>query len=323
MSPQEIISLAREVLKIEADSLVEVMEKVDESFVEAVRLLRETKGKVVLTGMGKSGLIGKKIAATLASTGTPAFFVHPAEAIHGDLGMLMSEDCLVVLSNSGETPEIVSLLPTVKRMGVKIIALLGRKDSTISRHADVVIDVGVSREACPLGVAPTSSTTAALAVGDALAVVLLKEKGFSLEDFAMLHPGGALGRRLKLVSDIMHRGDEIPLVRPETLLKDVLYEISSKRLGITGVVDEEGKLIGVITDGDLRRAMEREVDVYNSKAADIMTTNPKKIRESELAAKALEMMERFKITSLFVFDDSMENLVGIVHIHDLLGSKVT
>ncbi len=323
MSPNEAIALAREVLRIEAEAISEIESKVDERFVRAIEILKDTRGKVVLTGMGKSGLIGKKIAATLASTGTPAFFLHPAEAIHGDVGMIMPEDTLIVLSNSGETPEVISILPVVKRMGVRVIALLGNLDSTISKHADVVIDVGVSREACPLGVAPTSSTTAALAMGDAIAVVLLKEKGFSLEEFAQLHPGGALGRKLKLVSDLMHTGEEIPLVEPDTLLKDVLYEISSKRLGITGVADEAGRLVGVITDGDLRRAMERGVDVYNSRAKDIMTTNPKKIRESELAAKALEMMERFKITSLFVFNDEMEELVGIIHIHDLLHSKIT
>ncbi len=323
MEPEDIIAMAREVLLAEADAVRDQSAKVSAQFVRGVKILKDAKGKVVLTGMGKSGIICKKIAATFASTGTPAFFLHPAEAIHGDVGIITRDDVVIALSNSGETKEIISLLPVMKRMGVKIIAMVGNRSSTMAGYADVIIDVGVKGEACPLGIAPTSSTTAALAVGDALAVVLLKEKGFSLGDFAVLHPGGTLGQRLKTVGDLMHRGDEIPLTRSDEVLKDVLFEISSKRLGITGVIDGEGKMVGVITDGDLRRAMERGVDLYSAKACEVMSKNPKKVREKELAASALALMEENKITSLFVFDDAIETLVGIIHIHDLLRGKIT
>lgn len=323
MAPGDIIGTAKEVLAIEAAAIQEQIHKVGADFARAIEIIKNSRGKVILTGMGKSGIVCKKIVATFASTGTPAFFLHPGEATHGDLGMVMPDDVLIAISNSGETEEILSILTVIKRMGVKVIALVGNSESTLSKHADVTIDVAVSKEACPMGVAPTSSTTAALAVGDAMAVVLFKEKGFSLDDFAMLHPGGALGRRLKLVSDLMSTGDEIPLTRPDTSLIDALYEISSKRLGVTGVVDEGNKLIGVITDGDLRRAMEKKVDIYTVKAKDIMTKNPKKITENELAAKALSIMEQNKITSLFVFDEGEKNLVGVIHIHDLLRAKIT
>lgn len=323
MAPEDIISMAQEVLGIEARAIHEQIEKLGDNFVDAIRILQSTEGKVILTGMGKSGLICRKIVSTFASTGTPAFFLHPGEAIHGDLGMVMPKDVLIVLSNSGETEEIISILPLIKRIGVKIIALVGHTQSTLSRHADVVINVGVSKEACPMGVAPTSSTTAALAVGDAMAVVLFKEKGFSIDDFAMLHPGGALGKRLKLVSDLMSTGKDVPFVQPGASLIDVLYEISSKRLGITGVLNQKRELVGVITDGDLRRAMERKVDIYHAKAEDIMTKNPKFITENSLAAKALSLMEENKITSLFVYDTKGDSLAGIIHIHDLLREKIT
>ncbi len=323
MAPEDIIAMAKEVLLAEADAVRDQAHKVSTHFVHAVNILKEAQGKVVLTGMGKSGIICKKMASTFASTGTPAFFLHPAEAIHGDVGIISRDDVVIALSNSGETKEIIALLPVMKRMGVKIIAMVGKGGSTMAGYADVIIDVGVKGEACPLGIAPTSSTTAALAVGDALAVVLLKEKGFSLNDFALLHPGGTLGRRLKTVGDLMHRGDEVPLTRSEELLKNVLFEISSKRLGITGVIDGEGRVVGVITDGDLRRAMERGVDVYSAKASELMSKNPKKIREKDLAASALALMEKNKITSLFVFDDNYETLAGIIHIHDLLRGKIT
>ncbi len=323
MAPEDIISMAVDVINAEADAVREQALRVGNEFVSAVGILKEASGKVVLTGMGKSGIVCKKIASTLASTGTPAFFLHPAEAIHGDVGIITRNDVVIALSNSGETGEILSLLPVMRRMGVKIIAMVGNASSTMSRYADVVLNVGVEREACPLGMAPTASTTAALAVGDALAVVLLKEKGFSLEDFAVLHPGGTLGKRLSSVGDLMHRGDEVPLTSPETDLTDVLYEISSKRLGVAGVVDEGGNLIGVITDGDLRRAMAEGIDVYSTKAKDVMSTNPKEIRENDLAAGALSLMERNRITSLFVFDENKESLVGVIHIHDLLRGNVT
>jgi arabinose-5-phosphate isomerase len=323
MTPEDIISMAIDVINAEADAVREQALRVGNEFVSAVEILKEARGKVVLTGMGKSGIVCKKIASTLASTGTPAFFLHPSEAIHGDVGIITRNDVVIALSNSGETVEILSLLPVMRRMGVKIIAMVGNVSSTMSRYADVVLNVGVEREACPLGMAPTASTTAALAVGDALAVVLLKEKGFSLEDFAVLHPGGTLGKKLKSVGDLMHRGDEVPLTSPETDLTDVLFEISSKRLGVAGVVDEGGNLIGVITDGDLRRAMAEGIDVYSTKAEDVMSTNPKEIRENDLAAGALSLMERNRITSLFVFDENKENLVGVIHIHDLLRGNVT
>ncbi len=314
---------ASRILSIEAEAIEGLRERLDDNFSRAIDVLMQSKGKVILTGVGKSGLIGRKIAATFASTGTPAFFLHPAEGMHGDIGMVRKGDVVIALSNSGETGEIVRLLPIFKRLGLSLIALTGNPDSTLARHADVTLHAGVREEACPLNLAPTASTTAALALGDALAVVLFEEKGFSVEDFAMLHPGGTLGNRLQRVEDIMHRGEEIPLVLRETPLKDALYTISSKRLGVTGVVNGNGALVGVITDGDLRRAMGRGVDLYATNAGDIMTPDPKRLFSSDLAASALRKMEQFSITSLFVFDESdPEKLVGIVHIHDLLKAGI-
>lgn len=317
------IARAGRVLAVEASAIEGLRRKVDESFGKAVDLLKSARGKVVVTGMGKSGLIGRKIAATMASTGTPAFFLHAGDGIHGDLGMVRRGDVVIALSNSGETEEIVRLLPMFQRMGLPVIAMTGKPDSTLGRYADAVLDVGVPEEACPLGLAPTASTTAALAMGDALAVVLFEEKGFSEEDFARLHPGGALGRRLQAVADLMHTGDEVPIVPTEMPLKDALLVISAKRLGVTGVVDREGKLVGVITDGDVRRATHSGVDLYKAKAEEVMTLSPKRIRSTELAAAALRMMEEHSITSLFVFDaSSPAKPVGIVHIHDLLKAGV-
>lgn len=314
---------AARILSIEADGIHRVRERLDENFSRAVDILLRAPGKVVLTGVGKSGLIGRKIAATIASTGTPAFFLHPVEGMHGDIGMVRSGDVVIALSNSGETGEIVRLLPVFKRLGLPLIAITGAPDSTLARHADASLDAGVQEEACPLGLAPTASTTAALALGDALAVVLFEEKGFSDQDFALLHPGGALGRRLRTVEDIMHRGEDIPLVRQETPLQEALFTISAKRLGVTGVVNGSGTLLGVITDGDLRRAMERGIDLYSTRAEEVMTRNPKRLSSSEIAASALRKMEEFSITSLFVFDeDDPEKLVGIVHVHDLLKAGV-
>jgi len=319
----EIIRRASRVLSIEAEGITGLRDRIDESFSRAVDILLQTPGKVVLTGVGKSGLIGRKIAATFASTGTLAFFLHPAEGMHGDIGMVRKGDVVIALSNSGETEEIVRILPVFKRLGLSLIALTGNPDSTLARHADVSLDAGVGEEACPLGLAPTASTTAALALGDALAVVLFEEKGFSLEDFATLHPGGALGHRLQKVEDIMHRGDEVPLVVRETPLKDALFVISSKRLGVTGVLSDNETLVGVITDGDVRRAMARGVDLFTTKAGEIMTRNPKRLKSSELVASALRKMEEFSITSLFVFDEQdTEKLVGIVHVHDLLKAGI-
>ncbi len=310
---------AARILSIEAKAIAALRGKLDGNFARAIGILKEARGKVILTGMGKSGLIGRKIAATLASTGTPAFFLHPAEGIHGDIGMVLPGDVVIVLSNSGETQEILRLLPHFKRLGLSLIALTGNLDSTLARHADAAIDVGVREEACPLGLAPTASTTAALAMGDALAIVLFEEKGFSAQDFGMLHPGGTLGSRVLTVKELMHVGEDIPLVLFDTPLKDALFTISAKRLGVTGVVNGTGALVGVITDGDVRRAMSRGVDLFSTRAGEVMSANPKRIRSSELAASALRRMEEHAITSLVVFDPEEESrLVGIVHIHDLL-----
>jgi len=317
------IARAARVLAVESAAIDGLRRKVDERFGRAVDLLRCAQGKVIVTGMGKSGLIARKIAATMASTGTPAFFLHAGDGIHGDLGMVRRGDVVIALSNSGETEEIVRLLPVFQRLGLPVIALTGKTESTLARYADVVLDVGVAEEACPLGLAPTASTTAALAMGDALAVVLFEEKGFSEEDFAQLHPGGALGRRLQTVAELMHTGDALPMVAPDTPLKDALFVISAKRLGVTGVVDAEGRLAGVITDGDVRRATAAGVDLFKTTAREVMSASPKRIGAAELAAAALRKMEEHSITSLFVFEEGRPAMpVGIVHIHDLLKAGV-
>lgn len=323
MTTRDLADRAARILTIEAAGILELRGKLDANFARAVEILRTTRGKVVVTGMGKSGLIARKIAATLASTGTPAFFLHPAEGIHGDVGMIHRTDAVIVLSNSGETEEVLRLLPVFKRMGLPLIALTGAPVSTLAHHADAILDVGVTEEACPLGLAPTASTTAALAMGDALAVVLIQEKGFSAEDFARLHPGGALGRKLLTVAGLMHTGEEIALVGEATLLKDALFVISAKRLGMTGVMDGDGRLTGIITDGDVRRAMARGTDIFTATAGQVMTGNPKRITPPELAAAALQKMEAHAITSLLVCDPAdPQRLVGVVHIHDLLKAGV-
>jgi len=283
-------------------------------------LISRCKGKVVLTGIGKSGLISKKIASTLASTGTPAFFMHPAEGIHGDLGMLSPKDIIVIVSHSGETEEINQLTPILKRMNIKMIVITGNVKSSLASQGDIIINTSIKEEACPWNLVPTCSTTAALAMGDALAVAILEKKGFKEEEFAILHPGGALGKRLLLrVEDIMHKGDSIPLVREGTLMKDTLLEMTSKRLGVSGVLDRRKNLIGVITDGDLRRALEKCDDLLNKKVDEVMMPNPKRIRNDVLAARALQLMEEFSITSLFVYKgERKDRVVGIVHLHDLL-----
>jgi len=318
------IDRAKRVLKIEAEAILSLIERIDNSFSKAVEMIMECKGKVVVTGMGKSGLIGQKIAATLAGTGTPAYFLHPAEGVHGDLGILQKRDILIAVSNSGETEEIKALLPAVKRMGIQLIAMLGRQQSTLGKAADIVLDTSVKEEACPLGLSPTASTTATLALGDALAVALLEKRGFKEEDFALLHPGGVLGKKLLIkVEDIMHTGEEIPLVREMTSMKEVLLEMTSKRLGVTGVTDKDGSLVGVITDGDLRRALERHRDLLNKTASEVMTRNPKKIEKSAVAGKALQLMEEYSITSLFVHEGNREKIpIGIIHLHDLLKAGV-
>jgi arabinose-5-phosphate isomerase len=314
-----ILKRAKEVLNIEAKGLLSLVNRVDDDFVRAIELLATCRGKVVVTGMGKSGLICRKIAATLASTGTPSFFLHSGDAVHGDLGMVMKGDVILAVSNSGETEEILKLLPHFKFHGLKMITMTGNLDSTLAKSADVVLDVGVKEEACPLGLAPTASTTAAIAMGDALAVVLLQEKGFKAEDFAIRHPGGILGRRLLLrVADLMHSGEQIPLVLEETPIKDALFEITSKRLGVTGVVDSNGQLVGVITDGDLRRGLENKGDILHQQAKDLMTRKPITIGTEMLATAAVGMMEQYPITSLFVVEDGSSKPLGVIHLHDLV-----
>jgi arabinose-5-phosphate isomerase len=315
------IRRARRVLSIEAAAIAALGARLDARFDRALELLARCVGKVVVTGMGKSGIICRKIAATLTSTGTPAFFLHAAEAAHGDAGVFMKGDAVVALSSSGETDEMVRLLPLVKRMHLPLIALTGDTTSTLARAADVVLDVSVAEEACPLGLAPTASTTAALALGDALALALLERKGFRPEDFAVIHPGGALGRRFLHVEDLMHRDADIPLVTAHSPFRETVLEITSKRLGVTGVVNDDGNLVGVITDGDLRRALQRVDDIRTTVAADIMTRTPKTIAGSALAEEAVAVMEG-KITSLFVLAEDGRKPVGIIHLHDLLKAGV-
>ncbi len=324
MSEFNVIEEAKKVLRIEAQSILDLIDRIDENFSKAVDLLYGCKGRVVLMGMGKSGLVGRKIASTFASTGTPSFFIHPAEGLNGDFGMLAREDLVMVISNSGETRELLEVLPLIKRYGNKLIALTGNLRSTLAKAADVCLNIHVKTEACPLGLAPTASTTATLALGDALAVTLMIKKGFKEEDFALLHPGGTLGKRLLLtVKDLMHVGDAFPKVSESTLMKDVIFEITSKRLGVTAVLNEEGHLVGVITDGDLRRALERFNDLLNRRASEVMTRNPKWIEKDALAAKAIQRMEEYSITSLFVFDRPGERIpVGVIHLHDLLKAGV-
>jgi arabinose-5-phosphate isomerase len=314
-----ILEEARKVIRIEAEALLALADAINGEFEKAVKLILASRGRVVVTGMGKSGLIGQKIASTMASTGTPAFFLHPAEGIHGDLGMIMKGDVVIAISNSGETEEVVRILPIIMRLGASLVAMTGNPASTLAKAGDVFLDISVKEEACPLGLAPTASTTATLAMGDALAVALLVQRGFNAEDFALFHPGGALGKKLILkVEDMMHVGDAIPLVSAETLMREALFVITAKGLGITGVTGADGGLVGVITDGDLRRALEQGLDIINLPAESLMKAKPKRINRSELAAKALQQMEQFSITSLFVFDDNNSRPVGIIHLHDLL-----
>ncbi|MGE5219900.1 MAG: KpsF/GutQ family sugar-phosphate isomerase [Chloroflexota bacterium] len=326
MKKGEILKRAADVLRIESAGILSIVERLDQNFVRAVELLRDCRGKVVVTGLGKSGLICHKIAATFASTGTPAFFLHSGDAIHGDLGMVMGGDVVLAISNSGETDELLKLLPHFKLSGIKLIVMTGNPNSSLARAGDVVLNVGVKEEACPLGLAPTASTTAALAMGDALAVVLLEQKGFKEEDFAMRHPGGVLGRRLILrIEDLMHSGEDLPLVRRATPVKEALFEITSKRLGITGVTDDNGNLIGVITDGDLRRGLQTYGDgILHKRADEVMTANPRTIEKDVLAAHALAQMEDNlprPITALFVLDH-VHRPIGVIHLHDILKTGI-
>jgi arabinose-5-phosphate isomerase len=310
------------VLDIEARAIAGLIERLDHRFTEAVDLLYDCTGKVVVTGMGKSGLIGQKIAATLASTGTPAFFLHPAEGIHGDLGMLARRDVLLAISNSGETEEVLKLLPFVKRLNIAVIALTGRAQSTLAKNSEVVLDVSVSEEACPMGLAPTASTTATLAMGDALAIALLQKRGLKEEDFAQFHPGGTIGRRLLLkVRDLMHHGEAIPRIGHRATAREAILEMTGKKLGMTTVVDGQEQLLGVITDGDLRRFLEKGADLTHTSAGDLASKNPKTIGPDELAARAVQIMEQYAITSLVVLEDG-RRIAGVIHLHDLLKSGV-
>jgi arabinose-5-phosphate isomerase len=307
---------------MERDAITALLSRCDESFTRACEILLKTEGRVVVTGMGKSGHIATKIAATLASTGTPAMFVHPGEASHGDLGMITPSDSVIALSNSGTTSEVVTLLPLLKRMAIPLITMTGVPDSVLAQTADVNLDTSVTEEACPLDLAPTSSTTVSLVMGDALAIALLEARGFSAEDFAFSHPGGALGRRLLLkVEDIMQTGDAIPRVNPDTTLDDALMEISRKGLGMTSVIDSEGKLLGVFTDGDLRRVLDDQIDIHNTAIDELMTRNCITIRADILAAEALQIMDEHKISALVVVDDRHQP-VGAIHLHNLLKAGV-
>ncbi len=322
MEKDKLVSLGRAVIETEAAAITALSSRIDDDFVHACEFLLACEGRIVILGMGKSGHIGGKIAATLASTGSPAFFVHPGEASHGDLGMITPKDVVIAFSNSGETDEILTILPLIKRLAVPLIALTGNPPSTLGKAADVHIDVSVAKEACPLDLAPTSSTTAALAMGDALAIALLESRGFTADDFARSHPGGRLGRRLLLlIKDIMHCGDALPVVGPDVLVVDALMEMSSKGLGMTAVVDGSQKLLGVFTDGDVRRALDNGVDVHQSTIASVMSTGCKTVGSEDLAAEALNLMETHKVSALLVVSDDGA-LVGALNMHDLLRAGV-
>jgi len=310
------LDLAKEVLETEARAILGLIPQLGAEFTAAVELLHECKGRVVFSGMGKSGIIARKLAATMSSTGTPAFFLHPAEAIHGDLGVVRAEDIVVALSYSGETEELVRLVEAIRRTGAKLISMTGENQSTLAQAADISLSCHVAEEACPMNLAPTASTTAALALGDALAMALSERKGFKEEHFASLHPGGRLGKKLMRVGLLMHRGDKVPIVAPETNAIDLIHEMSSKRLGMTCVVDAGGKLAGIVTDGDLRRHLSRGVDVLKQRAQDIMTRDPVTISSKVLAVEALQVMETRKITAIVIVDDG-RRVEGVVHLHDL------
>jgi arabinose-5-phosphate isomerase len=316
------LECAREVLRTEAEAIEALASRLNGAFSQAIDMILACKGRLVITGMGKSGHVARKIAATLASTGTPAFFVHPAEAVHGDLGMIMRDDVLLALSNSGESDEVLAMWPALKRKGVRTIAMTGRDTSTMARLADIHLDAHVDREACPLGLAPTTSTTAQMALGDALAVTLMSDRSFREEDFAMSHPAGSLGRRLLVrVADIMHQGDELPCVRDDASLKDALLEISKKGLGLTAVVDKQGMLVGVFTDGDLRRTLDRTQDLSGVRIAEVMTRSPRTITADALATEAVEQMESAHILCLLVLD-AQGQLAGALNMHDLFRAGV-
>lgn len=318
MTKEEIIKKGKEVIRIEAEAIANLENLINNNFADAVEAIINCKGRVVLTGLGKSGLVARKIVATLNSTGTAAIFLHPTDALHGDLGMVRNDDVVILISKSGSTEELNNLIPLLKRIGVTLIAMSGDENSHMAKECNIFLSIYVSEEACPYDLAPTSSSTATLALGDALAVTLLQKRGFTQEDFAFLHPGGSLGKRLSLyIKELMIKGEAVPIVKESTLIKDVIFEITSKRLGVTSVVNNEGKLTGIITDGDLRRLLERTLEIKNLSAKDIMSDNPKVMKPDYLASFALQQMEYHKITSLVITDDNNKP-IGIVHLHDLL-----
>lgn len=322
LDDQKLRELALAVVQVESQAVAALAERIDDNFVAACKLMFDCFGRVVVTGMGKSGHIAGKIAATLASTGTPAFFVHPGEASHGDLGMITKQDVVLVLSNSGETEEVLTILPIIKRLGVPLIAMTGNADSTLAKSATTHIMVSVEQEACPLGLAPTSSTTAALVMGDALAVSLLEARGFTRDDFALSHPGGSLGKRLLLrVSDVMHVGDDMPRVRESALIAEALLEMTEKKLGMTAIVDTEGRVAGILTDGDLRRMLGKHLDIANTSIAKVMTHNCTVIEPDLLAAEAMAIMERKRINALIVVDQG-RRAIGALNMHDLIRAGI-
>jgi arabinose-5-phosphate isomerase len=322
MNIEKICEMGRAVIEIEAEMIKNLAPRIDQKFAEACKYFYDCAGKIIVLGMGKSGHIGKKIAATFASTGSPAFFIHPSEAKHGDLGMIKANDVVLALSNSGESEELVALLPHFKRFNIPLITLTGNPASTLAKAATINIDVSVEKEACPLGLAPTSSTTATLVMGDALAMALLEKRGFTENDFAMSHPGGTLGRRLLLrVAEIMHKHDEIPVVSHSSTLKETLVEMTAKKLGLTTIIDDNRELIGIFTDGDVRRALDNLVDIHKTKISDVMSTHPKTISADMLAAEALGIMETNKITALVVANEKNQP-VGVIHVHDILRAGV-
>lgn len=320
-----MLEQARQVLRMEAEAVLEQVERIDEHFKAAVEMIMACPGRTVITGMGKSGIIGRKMAATLASTGTPSFYLHPAEGIHGDLGMVTEGDVVIALSNSGETGEVLHILPSLRRIGAKLIAMVGNPNSTLAKNSDIVLNVGVTREACPLGLAPTSSTTAALAYGDALALALLSKRKFTASQFAVFHPGGSLGRKLLLtVEDIMHSGTENPLVKADISVQDALFVITDKGLGAVSVVDDDNKMLGVLTDGDIRRGLSKGVDFLKRPVTELMTASPKTITKEKLAAQALHIMEsnRPKPITVLPVVDAENQVIGLLHMTDLVRQGV-
>ncbi len=325
MNSNKIANVAKEVIRIESQAVSTLEQRINEDFESAVKKILNCSGRLIVSGVGKSGLISQKIASTMASTGTPAQFVHPGEATHGDLGMITGQDLLLIISNSGETKELTQLIPLIKKKGILIIGLIGKKKSTLTTESDIYIDTSVDKEACTLDLAPTASTTATLAMGDALAISVLELRGFDKKDFAALHPGGTLGKRLLLTIDqLAHKGNRLPIVSFDTSIKDALFTISEKGLGLTGVLDEDGYIVGIITDGDIRRGLENIGDSILKKTAEfLMSKNPKWIKSDTLAISALELMEEHSITSLFVYsNDSSKKPDGVVHIHDILKSGI-